>query len=119
MVKMADSAVIRQAMATMPREGSYHSASVFVCCSGTVAIVSSINRMRLLECRIRIFRMLQIPQRAAARHLRLDGEVVRGRRRGRGPFEGPRIPGVGTGLLAAEEGVHQVVDEYENGDGLN
>ena len=47
-----------------------------------------------------------------------DGEVIGGGRRGRRPFEGPRVPGIGAGDGAFEVRPDEVVDEDERADGL-
>ena len=63
--------------------------------------------------------MLQVPQRTPAANHRLVGKVVAGRRRRRGPFQGPGIPGIVAGQLAFEVRAHQIVNEDEDGDRLN
>src|SRR5262249_24256680 len=52
---------------------------------------------------IRIFRMFQIPQRAAAPHLGQGLEVVFRRRRRCGPLQGPGVPGIVAGRRPAAQ----------------
>ena len=51
---------------------------------------------------VRIVGMLEVPQRAAAAHHRIGREVIRRRRRGRGPLQRPRIPWIVAGLVAVK-----------------
>src|SRR5467141_3148438 len=95
MVKNADSAAISEYMPTFPREGSRQS----------IAACSLVAFMRLSGSFVEpvgIFRVLEIPQRPAALHDRNGGEVVLGGRRGRGPLERPRVPGVAARARASE-----------------
>src|SRR5258708_36581472 len=55
--------------------------------------------------------MLEIPQRPAALHLGDCCEVVRWRRRTRGPFERPCIPGIAPGKLTPKVRPKQVANE--------
>src|SRR5580704_15571760 len=111
MVKIAVSAAIRQYMATGPRAGRLQRISL----SGTVVDAALIE---LLVPPVWIFRMLQVPQRAAALDLRGDREVVRRRRRIGGPFERPRIPGIAPGERTTEVRPQQVADKNQDAGGL-
>src|SRR5580692_4029201 len=66
-----------------------------------------------------IFRMLQVPQGAAACHCRNRRKVIgRGRRRC-GPFQRPCVPRVVTGPGSLEIRNDEVGNEQENCEGLN
>src|SRR3569833_357416 len=109
---MADSATIRLAMATTPREGSRHCSWAFPCSIGIVLMIFSAS----LESGIGIFRMLQVPQRTAAGDLWISRKVIGRLRRRNRPFERPRIPRIRARLVAPEIGVHHVVhqNQYRN-----
>src|SRR5215470_421119 len=89
-MKSAVSVTMRQITATTPRDGGLHSAgstggfktSAFVNDASSVSFVFP----------IRILRVLQVPERAAAAHNRQSLEVVLGGRRGGRPFERPGVP---------------------------
>ena len=53
--------------------------------------------MGLLVFPIRVFGMLQVPDRAAAAYFRKSFEIVLGRRRSGQPFQCPRVPRVIAG----------------------
>src|SRR5579863_6859692 len=74
--------------------------------------------MTLLVMPIRVFGMLQVPQRPPASDLRKPGEVVRRRWRTGGPFERPRIPGIVPGDGAAEVRPQQVAGKNQDAGGL-
>src|SRR5271166_4956157 len=103
MVKIADSAAIRQNMATGPR-------------SGTVQVDSEavIKRALLFVLPIRIVRMLEVPQRATAVNGWDRREIVDRRRRTCGPFQSPRVPWIISRNLAPKVGPQQVVDEHQH-----
>src|SRR5215831_15700247 len=63
---------------------------------------------------IRIFRMFQIPQRAAAPHLRQSLEVVFGRRRRCGPLQGPGVPGIITRRCPAAQRPKEIDHQAAN-----
>src|SRR4051812_37583408 len=116
MVKMADSATMRPAMPTRPRSGRFHvsNSSTAEAALMFVAIVPT-----SFVTAVRIFRMLQVPERPAALD---DGDrrkVVRRRRRGDRPFERPRVPRIVAGLRALSIGNQQVDNEYGDGDRLD
>src|SRR6267142_4052604 len=67
---------------------------------------------------IRIFRMLEVPERPPALHRGEAREVVFRRRRGGGPFQGPRVPWIAPGGPAAQVRPDQVGDEEEDSGGL-
>src|ERR1700757_1320834 len=99
MVKMADSPMIRQYMPTRPRDGRGHS------CSrppGTKGIALIYAYLSVLVLPVRVFVMLQIPQRPTAAHHRLCRKVIGGRRRGSRPFERPRVPRIVARNLSLE-----------------
>src|SRR6202035_642878 len=68
---------------------------------------------------IGVFRMLQVPQGAAARDRRNGCKVIRRGRRTDGPFQCPRVPRVVTGSLSLEIGNYEVCQEHENRECLN
>src|SRR5258708_10619351 len=70
--------------------------------------------MSLLVLPIGIFRMLEIPQRPSALHLRNGCEVVCWRRRSRGPLERPCIPGIASGKLTPKVRPKQVANEHHH-----
>src|SRR5262245_65613362 len=111
MVKMADSAMMRQAMPTLPREGRVHATSGRSVGSTIGAAKVLIRSLRLLVAAIRIFRMLQIPQRPTTRDGWDFGKVVGRRRRTDRPFERPRVPGIVAGFLALPVRDDQIPDE--------
>src|SRR6267154_4362408 len=125
MVKIAASAAIRAHIPTRPRVGSFHSsrAGRFIVAAPTIVFIALVP---LLVFPVRIVRMLKIPKRAPALNRWNDGEVIGGRRRIRGPFESPRIPGIISGSFATVVGPEQVSQEdqnpgslEENADGYN
>src|SRR5271155_3186537 len=114
MVKIAASAAIRADIPTRPRLGSRHSVSV----RGSVKDVVVMALAPSFELPVRIVRMLKIPERAPALDRWNDGKVVCGRRRIRGPFEGPGIPGIASGGLATVVRPDQVPQEDQDPGGL-
>src|SRR5215471_17829072 len=111
MVKIAASAQIRQYIPTRPRDGRVHEGV-------TTAAVALMNETSFVSP-VRVFRMLDVPQRTPASHIGQFGEIVFGRRRSNAPFKRPRIPRIIAGLLPAKIGPDQVIDKDERGDGLN
>src|SRR5262249_50961079 len=108
-VNIADSVTIKQATATLRREGNRHSAGFtgIVKASSLVIGVSSFielaisNWLRrscktLLVLPVRVFRVFQVPERAAAVNFGQRFKVVFRRRRGRGPFGRPGVPRIIT-----------------------
>src|SRR5262247_3430941 len=90
---MADSAMMRAAIPTVPRYGRLHPAGVSRA-GVVIAFVALIARSLSLVAAVRIFRMLQIPQRPATADCR-DGRKVVCRRWGAyRPFESPCVPGI-------------------------
>src|ERR1700678_1550121 len=96
-VKIAASAAIRQYIPTTPRDGRLHRTS-------PPGIVTEGALIILLVLPIGIFRMLNIPERTPAFHLRQHSEVIARRRRSGGPFQGPGIPWVASGKLTSPAG---------------
>src|SRR5215467_13137629 len=93
---MAASPAIRQNIPTRPREGSTHGLSATGIVAGSVLMLFLYNskiatREASLVFPVRIFRMLDVPQRPAAPHLRQNRDVVVGGRRRSCPLERPRI----------------------------
>src|SRR5258705_12525967 len=113
MVKIADSAAIREYIAMGPRAGSFHSSSA----GGSVTVVVvitlvpysySATRTPLLVFPVRIVRVLEVPERAAALDAWNDGKVIFRRWRTCGPFESPGIPGIASSGFASIVGPQQV-----------
>src|SRR5262249_42460762 len=90
---MADSAMMRAAIPTVPRYGRLHPSGVSRA-GVVIAFVALIARSLLLVAAVRIFRMLQIPQRPSAGECRDVRKVVCGRWGAYAPFESPCIPGI-------------------------
>src|ERR1700722_16541414 len=114
MLKIAASAAIRANIATLPRSGSSHSSSA----GGSVVDIAFIALAPLLVLPIGIVRMLKVPERAAALYFWNRSEVISRRRRIRGAFESPRIPGIVSGDFAAEIRPDQVSQKDQNPGGL-
>src|ERR1700674_3619893 len=114
MVKIAASAAIRAYIATRPRAGSFHSISG----GGNVINVVFIMLTPFLVLPVRIVRVLKVPERAAALDRGNGVEVVCRRRRIRGPFERPRIPGITSSGFATVIGPEQVSQEDQDPCGL-
>src|ERR1039458_8009363 len=72
----------------------------------------------LLVLPVRVFRMLQVPQRTTASHHGNRGEVVIGWRGAGTPLQSPGVPGIVARQLALEVGRDQVVDKNQDADGL-
>src|SRR5262245_321728 len=68
----------------------------------------------LLVLAIRIFRMLQIPQWAAACDYRNRSEVVSSGRSTNSPFERPCIPWIVAGLCSLPVGNDKVIHKHQN-----
>src|ERR1700738_3596187 len=75
-------------------------------------------RVPLLVFPVGIFRVLAIPEWAAAANLWNRSEVVDGRRRTGAPLQSPGIPGIASRRFAAEVRPKQVGNENHNGGGL-
>src|SRR5271154_331492 len=103
MVKIADSAMMRPAIAIFPRDGRSQAAAGF-----GHEVATAFIAVRSLIAAIGIFRMLQVPQGAAALDCRNDRKVVRGRRRTDAPFQRPCVPGIVTGSGSLEIGNYEV-----------
>src|SRR5215469_2829108 len=88
---MAASPAIRQNIPTRPRAGSVHGLSATGMVAGSVLMLflyhSKIAREASLVFPVRIFRMLDVPKRPSAPHLRQNREVVVGWRRRSCPLE--------------------------------
>src|SRR5215472_9462433 len=120
---MAASPAIRQNIPTRPREGSTHGLSATGIVAGSVLMLFLYNskiatREASLVLPVRIFRMLDVPQRPAAPHLRQNREVVVGRRRRSCPLERPRIPRIIVRAPALKVRPHQITDETQYRGGL-
>src|SRR6476646_5344517 len=113
-MKIADSAAMRETIPTRPREGSSHGSSA----PGMVIGVALIALSSLLVPPVRIFRVLEIPERPPTSDRWNQREVICGRRRGRGPLECPGIPWIAPCTLAAEVGHEQVSNEDQYAGGL-
>src|SRR5215472_11543574 len=111
-MKIADSAAIRQKIPTGPREGNVHWLPIVVAAEALLTPFSQVS------IQIRIFRMLQVPQRATTRYRGNLREVVFGRRRRRRPFERPGIPRIIARQLSGEKRPQQVPNENKNPAGL-
>src|SRR5216684_322234 len=98
MMKIAASAAIRHAIATLPFEGSCQPIPARkLSCSATVMSCAPSFVMP-----VGIFGVLQIPERAPALHHRDRGKVVFGGRRGGRPLERPGIPGIAARAWPSE-----------------
>src|SRR5580704_11078682 len=107
--------MMRPAIATFPRDGSCQPVVVF----GNEVVTALIMISPSLIAAIGIFRMLQVPQGAAARDGRNGRKVIRRGRRTGGPFQCPRVPRVVTGPVSLEIGNYEVCYKHENRDRLN
>src|SRR5262245_43009750 len=108
---MAASPMMRQAMATWPRSGSFHSPGA--ASAGTAMASVVMARSLSLVAAVRIFRMFQVPQRPAARHHRDGREVVRRRWRADRPLEGPGVPRVLAGRRPLPVRPDEIDDEHD------
>src|SRR5487761_67998 len=113
MTKIADSAMIRQVMPIVPRSGNTQGSSATSGVIGTV-LIDTLS----FVIPVGVFRMLDVPKRAAAMDDRSRGEVVDRRRRSSRPLQRPRIPGIVARHFAFVIGVDQVVDKDEDSDSL-
>src|SRR5262250_1165297 len=112
---MADSAMMREVIPTVPRYGRRHPSGVSRAGVGieVVALIGS------LVAAVRVFRMLQIPQRPAAGDCR-DGRKVVCRRWGAyGPFESPCVPGIIPCNVSLPIRNDEVRYKHQDGDALN
>src|SRR5262245_3058769 len=110
-VNMADSVTISHATAGWRRDRNCH--STVVAARGIEALLSIGHSSCLFVLPIRVFWVFQVPERAAAAHHRQRLEVVLRRRRGRGPFERPGVPGVIARWRTAAQRDEQIDDETE------
>src|ERR1700683_2002751 len=108
MVKIASSAAIRENIPTRPREGSTQGCSMEVGVEGMVLKTLSSS----LVLPVRIFWVLDVPERAPAFGDGNSGEVVFHRRRTCGPFECPGVPGIVSSNLPFEIRPEQISDEH-------
>src|ERR1700739_1125710 len=122
MVKIADSAAIRADIPTRPRLGSRHSSSVRDSVKDVVVMALAPS----FVLRVRVVRMLNIPERAPTLDRWNVAVFIRRGRRIRGPFQSPRIPGVASGGFATVVRPEQVTQKHhkpggleENPDGYN
>src|SRR5215510_2863370 len=112
---MADSAMMRAAIPTVPRYGRLYLSGV----SRAGVAIEFAALIASIVSAVRIFRMLQIPQRSAAGDCR-DGRKVVCRRWGAyGPFESPSVPGIILCNVFLPIRNDEVCDKHENGDALN
>src|SRR6266404_1212937 len=119
MVKIADSAAMREYIATGPRAGSFHSSSAGGSVMDVVVITFvpcaySATRTPLLVFPVRIVRVLEVPERTAALDRWDDGKVIFRRRRFSGPFESPGIPGIVSSGFATVVRPQQVSQEHQD-----
>src|SRR5215471_771207 len=112
MVNIADSVRIRQAIATLRRDGSRHGAVSSGRYNASALVMVSLSSSLVLP--VRVFRVFQIPKWARATDYGNGLEVVLRRRRSRGPFESPRIPRVIPGLAALAQRNENVQCETRN-----
>src|SRR5260221_4423618 len=98
---MAASATISQSIPTPPRSGSFQLSGVCGAGGTTAARAAALTWLASsLVPPVRVFRVLEIPERPPALHHRQGGEVVGGRRRADRPFQGPRGPRVVARVLS-------------------
>src|SRR5260370_39718309 len=98
MTKIAASAAIKQNIPSRPRDGSFHVISA----AGRLATASLMRTTPSFVFPVGVFRMFDVPKRAAALHDRDRFEVVFRRWRGRGPLERPCIPRIPSRDLPPE-----------------
>src|SRR5215469_2191763 len=105
MLKIADSAMIRHHMPTLPLILGDSGRSL---CAMVMFVAVNETLPRLLVFPIRIFGMFQVPQGTTAPDYRNFRVVVLRRRRSSGPFERPSIPGITTGNVALKIRAHHI-----------
>src|ERR1700688_4274746 len=117
MVKIAASAAIRAHIPTRPRAGSFHSsrAGRFIVVAPNIVFIALVP---LLVFPVRIVRILKIPERAPALNRWHEGGGICRRRRIRGPFESPCIPGIASGGFATVVRPEQVSQEDQDSGSL-
>src|SRR5277367_369085 len=108
MVKIASSAAIRENIPTRPREGSTHGCSMEA--GADEMVLKTLSSLLVLP--IRIFWVLDVPERAPAFYDRNSGKVVLHWRRTRGPLERPRVPRIVSCGLTFEKRPEQISDEH-------
>src|SRR5262249_12473034 len=89
-MKSAVSVTMRQTTATIPRDGKRHSAGSSGGFKASAFVIDASSASFIFP--VRVLRVLQVPERAAAAHDGQSLEVVFGGRRGGRPFERPRVP---------------------------
>src|SRR6185437_13544991 len=114
MTKIADSAMIRQAMPIVPRSGNIHGSSAG---SGVIGIVLIDNLSFVVP--VRVFRMLDVPEWTAAMDDRCRSEVIGRRWRRSRPLQRPRIPRIVACNLSLVIRMDEVIDEDHGRDSLN
>src|SRR5262245_38887463 len=112
---MADSPMMRAAIPTVPRYGRLHPSGV----SRAGVAIEFATLIASLVSAVRIFRMLQIPQRPAAGDCRDGRKVVCRRWRAYGPLESPCIPGVVPCKSPFPIRNNEVRHKHQYGDALN
>src|SRR5262245_7447622 len=88
--------MMNDTMPTTPRWGCDHTAGAAAALIGSRSAVMALITRSSLVAAVRIFRMLQVPERPPARDRRHGREVVGGRRRAHRPFERPGIPRISS-----------------------
>src|SRR5262245_50639593 len=112
---MADSAMMREAIPTVPRYGRLHPSGV----SKAGVVIEFVALIALLVAAVRIFRMLQIPQRPSAGHCRNGCKVVRGWWGAYRPLESPCVPGIIPRNISLPIRNDEVRYKHQNGNALN
>src|SRR5262245_4022526 len=107
--------MMRQAIPTVPRDGSAQGSWT----STSNGVVTASIARSLLVAAVRVFGMLEIPQRPPEGADRDGGEVVGRRRRAGGPLERPRVPRIVARLHPPPVRDQQVGHEDQNGDRLD
>src|SRR5262245_2916857 len=115
---MADSAIMREAIPTVPRYGRLHPSGVSRA-GVVIASVALIARSLSVVAAVRVFRMLQIPQRPAAGDCRDRSKVVCRRWGAYGPFESPCVPGIIPCKSSLPIRNDEVRYKHQDGDALN
>src|ERR1700685_2193330 len=108
MVKIASSAAIRENIPTRPREGSTQGCSMEAGVEGMVLKTPSSS----LVLPVRIFWVLDVPERAPAFDDRNSGKVVLHWRRTCGPFKRPSVPGIISSNVTLEIRPEQISNEH-------
>src|SRR4030095_8988807 len=125
MEKTADSAAMRESIATRPREGSVQGVSIAGSATGSVLIqlplkvqlrfkMKSDLKALLIVFPIRVLGMFQAPQRTAAPDPPSCRKVVDRRWRRDGPFQRPSVPGIISSQPSFEIRLREVEHETQN-----